>query len=279
MMKLYLAQTLFTRALPWVVILVAVWFFLRYFEWKNLYYPSKEIAMTPAAARLAYEDVEFISEDGNKLHGWWIPHENPKGTVIICHGNAGNIGDRVWVAADFHQLGLQVFLFDYRGYGNSRGLTSEQGIYRDARAAYEVVRARYKDADDLPVIVYGRSLGGAVAVQLALDKPVKGLIIESTFTSTIDMGKKLYPMLPVRLICRDRYDSIRKIDQVRVPVLVAHSRADRLIPFEMGRALFEKANEPKQFFELTGDHNDSGWSVSGHYWEGLNQFIHSTLQP
>ena len=276
-MKIYMIQTLFSRTIPWVIILALIWFFLRYFEWKNLYYPARKITMTPEAARLEYEDINFIAEDGNQLHGWWIPHENPKGTVIVCHGNAGNIGDRVWVAADFHLLGLNVFLFDYRGYGNSKGLTSEKGIYRDARAAYEVVRTKHNDAEDIPVVVYGRSLGGAVAIQLALDKPVKGVIVESSFTSTVDMGKKLYPLLPVKLFCRDRYYASEKISRIDVPVVIAHSPDDHLIPFSMGKELYAQANEPKQFFELTGGHNDSGWSTSKHYWEGLKAYIDYVL--
>jgi hypothetical protein len=270
-------QAVIQKVLPWIILLLAAWLFLRWFEWKNLYYPAREIRITPEDLRLAYEEIEFLTEDGHTLHGWWFPCKHARGTILVCHGNAGNIGDRVWMAGDLLRLGVNVFLFDYRGYGRSRGIATEKGLYRDARAAYEVVRARYNDMDDPPVIVYGRSLGAAVAVQLAADKPVRGLIAESTFTSVVDMAGHLYPVLPVGLLCHDRYDSIRKVDRLKMPKIFAHSRGDTLIPYAMGRALYEKAAPPKRFYELTGDHNDSGWMQSSGYWRGLEQFVHEVF--
>ena len=155
-----------TSRIPVVVLTVAgIWAYLRYFEWRNLYHPGHGITSTPAELGLEYEDITFVSEDGLQLNGWWIPHAQARGTIIHCHGNAGNMSDRVWLVGDLHRLGVNVFIFDYRGYGNSRGLPTEQGTYADARAAYEVVRAKYDDVDTPPVIVHGQSLGGAVAVQ------------------------------------------------------------------------------------------------------------------
>jgi fermentation-respiration switch protein FrsA (DUF1100 family) len=187
------------RLLTTAIVLAVAWLLLRFMEWRSLYYPQRRLAYTPADAGLDYEDVTFVAEDGVALHGWWIPVTGAPGTLIVCHGNAGNIGNRVGLAADLVELGLNIFLFDYRGYGQSRGWPSERGTYRDARAAYEYVRARYADADVPPVVVLGRSLGGAVAVQLALDKPVRGLLVESTFTSVLEMAQELYPVLPVRI--------------------------------------------------------------------------------
>lgn len=268
----------FLSRVVWVLVLLALlWAYLRYFEWRNLYYPSSRIDFDPASMALPYEDVWFMSEDGHRLHGWWIPHENARGTVLHCHGNAGNIGDRIWIAADLHRLGVNVFLFDYRGYGKSRGLPTEKGTYEDARAAYEVVRAAHDDAEEPPVVVYGQSLGGAVAVQLACDKPVRGLIVESTFSSTVDMGKALYPWLPVALLATYRYDSVAKVPTLRMPKLFAHSRTDDLIPFEFGTRLFEAAAEPKQFVELTGGHNDACWATSTSYWAAVEAFLARTL--
>jgi len=256
-----------------VVILACIWGYARYFEWKNLYHPLRHLQMTPADAGLEFEDVFFVTEDDRRLHGWWFPCPDARGTIIICHGNAGNIGGRVWMAADLLRLRVNVFLFDYRGFGFSRGIPTENGLYRDAHAAYEVVRARYDDAEDIPVVILGRSLGGAVAAQLALDKPLKGLILESTFTSTHRIGRELYPWLPINFLCPDRFATIFKVGLANSPVLISHSRDDSLIPFRMGQELFEAATEPKIFCELSGDHNDSGWNETSEYWTRMEQFI------
>ena len=259
--------------------MVLLWLFLRFFERRNLYYPERVLDATPADARLPFEDVTFVAEDDCPLHGWWIPHQEARGTIIMCHGNAGNISSRIWMAADLYQLGVNVFLFDYRGYGKSRGIPSERGLARDARAAFEMVRARYKDSEEPPVIVYGRSLGGAVAVQLALDKPVRGLILESALASTIEIGKELYPLLPVSLFCRDRYDMISKIKDVTVPLVIAHSPHDTLIPYKLGQKVFENAHEPKVFHDLHGDHNDSGWNFDGPYWHSIEELADQVFGP
>ena len=264
----------------WVLVaLAAVWAYLRFFEWRNLYYPAKEIDSTPATFGLQYEDVNFISEDGRLLHGWWIPHPEARGTVIHCHGNAGNIGDRAWMAADLHRLKVNVFLFDYRGYGKSRGLPTEQGTYRDARAAYEVVRARHQDAETPPVVVHGQSLGGAVAIQLALDKPVRAVIVESSFSSVIDMGQRLYPLMPIKWFCRFRYDSASKVRSLDVPKLFAHSPQDDLIPYDIGEQLYRAAMQPKEFVVLEGSHNDAGWTLTPAYWRAVEKLLDQVLGP
>ncbi len=263
----------------WVALAAAVWLGFRIFEWKSIYYPRRRWRATPDAAGLAYEDVAFVAEDGCLLHGWWIPAERGRGTVIYCHGNASNIGDCVTVAAELTRMDVHVFLFDYRGYGRSRGFPTERGTYRDARAAYEVVRARYGDAEQPPVAVYGHSLGGAIAVQLALDKPVKGIALENAFTSIMDMGRALYPFLPVQWFCRYRYDNLAKMPGLSVPVIVSHSRQDDVTPFEMGRRLYDVAREPKEFFELSGGHNESNWERNPLYRQGLTGFLDRVLGP
>lgn len=260
-------------------VLAAAWLYLRWFEWRNLFYPVRTLSTTPKDMGLEFEEITFVTEDDVRLQGWWIPHEKARGTIIHCHGNAGNIGDRVWMAADFHRLGVNVFLFDYRGYGASKGIPTEKGTYRDARAAYEVVRSRYNDAESPPVIVHGQSLGGAVAMQLAIDKPIKGLIVESTFTSTMDMGRRLYPWLPVGLLCGFRYDSASKAGKVGVPALYAHSREDDLVPFDLGQRLYDLAAEPKEFVELHGGHNDAGWAMSPDYWRAIEAFVTRVFGP
>jgi uncharacterized protein len=271
--------TMIWRILWMLILLGAVWAYIRFFEWRNLFYPVHEIEATPSLLGLQYEDVFFMSEDGRLLHGWWIPHPHARGTIIHCHGNAGNIGDRAWMAADLHRLNVNVFLFDYRGYGNSRGLPTEEGTYRDARAAYEVVRAKYQDEESPPVVIHGQSLGGAVAIQLALDKPVRGLIVESSFSSVIDMGQKLYPRLPAKWFCRFRYDSASKVPRLIIPKLFAHSAQDDLIPYHLGEKLYYAAAQPKEFVVLEGSHNDAGWALTSAYWCAIEKFLNRVLAP
>ncbi len=246
---------------------------LRLFEWRSLYCPSKEIKHTPEETGLKFEDVTFVTEDDIRLNGWWIPHKKARGTVIMFHGNGGNIGGRVAAADDLHSLRLNVFLFDYRGYGRSRGITTEKGTYKDARAAYEYVRMRYQNVEKPPVILYGRSLGGAVAAQCALDKPIKGLILESTFSSTSDMAREMYPWLPIHSIITFKYNTVDKIEKVSVPLLISGSVDDNMIPSSQGKKVFDRAKEPKRWIDLTGGHNDAGWMSSPAYWKTLEEFV------
>jgi uncharacterized protein len=269
-----------TWRIGWLLILLgAVWAYFQFFEWRHLYHPARKIEVTPSMFGLDYEEARFMSEDGHMLHGWWIPHPQARGTIIHCHGNAGNMGDRAWMAADLHRLNVNVFLFDYRGYGESQGLPTEQGTYCDARAAYEVVRAKYQDEESPPVILHGQSLGGAVAVQLALDKPVFGLIVESSFSSIVDMGLKLYPRLPIRWFCRGRYDSASKVSRLNIPKLFAHSAQDDLIPRELGEKLYQAAAQPKEFVALEGSHGEAGWTFTPAYWRAIEKFLDRALGP
>ncbi len=265
-------------AISSAAVATAAWWVWRWFEWSQLYHPKTPLVGSPADADLDYEDVEFVAEDAVRLHGWWIPAASARGTLLYCHGNGDHIGDLLPVAALLHGLGLNVFLFDYRGYGRSRGWPTERGTYRDARAAFECARARHGDADAPPVVALGRSLGGAVAAQLALDRPLRGLILESTFASTAAMGRRLYPWLPAERLCRFRYDTLSKIGRITIPTLIAHSPGDGLIPMEQARALFDRsAGRPKRFVELEGLHHEAGLELSRAYREALMAFLDDTL--
>ena len=268
-----------TRAGQVLLVLGALLLLCRWFEWKSLYMPFRELEGSPADLGLKYEDIQFVAEDGALLHGWWIPHAQARGTLLHCHGNAGNISHRLDLAADLHRLQVNVFLFDYRGYGRSRGLPTEQGTYRDARAAYEFVRAQYGDQEQPPVIAHGQSLGGAVAVQLARDVPLRGLIVESCFSSTLDMARLLYPWLPARWLCGFRYDARSKVGRLTLPKLFAHSPQDEMIPYALGRELFAAAAEPKRFCALRGGHNEAGWQLSPEYWQEIEQFVQELFGP
>jgi len=227
------------------------------FQARLVYFPqiAREIAATPKAYGLAYEAVTLPTADGEKLAAWWVPHERAEGTVLIFHGNAGNISHRIDYLTMFRRLGYSTLLVDYRGYGQSTGSPSEEGTYRDAEAAWQwLTRERGVPARD--IVVLGESLGGAVAVWLAARVNPRALVIASCFTSVPELGAQVYPFLPVRLISRFSYDSRATIKSVKAPVLIAHSREDDIIPFAHGRALYEAAQEPKQFLEMRGGHND-----------------------
>ncbi len=262
-----------------LLLLCLVWLGARLFEHRATFAPSRVVDRTPADAGLDYEEVEFFAEDAVRLHGWWIPHPQARGTVLYCHGNGANIANRVDLCADLHRWGVNVFIFDYRGYGKSKGWPTEQGVYRDARAAFEVVRARYEDAEHPPVVVYGTSLGGTIAAQVAMDKPVKGLVIEASFPNTLEVGRRLYPWLPVRLVARYRFDAAAKLAQSTLPKLLASSREDDLIPYELGVRLYEAAAEPKEFVELRGPHDEGGWNLVPAYARAWERFLLRTLGP
>ena len=247
------------------------------FQTRLVYFPQigREIAATPQAYGLAYEQVTLATADGEKLAAWWVPHERAAGAVVIFHGNAGNISHRIDYLTMFHRLGYSTLLVDYRGYGRSTGSPSEEGTYRDAEAAWQwLTRERGVPAGD--IVVLGESLGGAVAVWLAARVNPRALVVASCFTSVPALGAQVYPFLPVRLISRYSYDSLSTIKEVKAPVLIAHSREDDIIPFSHGRALYEAAPEPKQFLEMRGGHNDGFIFMRQEWVTQLAAFLEST---
>ncbi|MCH7626256.1 MAG: alpha/beta hydrolase [Chloroflexi bacterium] len=246
-----------------------------------VFFPDREVMSTPGDAGLVYEDVTFTASDGVKLHGWFVPGDG-KRVIIWFHGNAGNIGHRVEnLVLMREQLRVSVFLFDYRGYGNSEGAPSEQGLYLDAEAALEYTKTRTGLEADEGIVYFGRSLGAAVAVELATRYPPRALVLESPFTSIQGMAQKVYPVVskvvPLGLVVQSRFDALAKIGQVRTPVMVLHGDQDDMIPIEMGRELFEAANEPKAFYAIRGaSHNDT-YAVGGvPYFDALRAFVNRT---
>lgn len=226
-----------------------------------LYHPVKDVTYNPGDIDLAYEKILFRADDGIKLSAWWVPAEKSKYTVLFCHGNGGNIAHRLDTINLLNELNLDVFIFDYRGYGSSKGKPTEQGTYLDARAAWDWLTEK-RGIDPSRIIIFGRSLGGAVASQLASNVSPAGLVIESAFTSYVDMGKKFYPYMPVRLFACFSYNTLEHVRKVRCPVHVIHSRTDELVPFEFGLRLYDAAREPREFTEIFGCHND-GFLFSG----------------
>ena len=238
--------------------------------------PGRDLVATPGDIGLTYQDVEFSTEDNIKLHGWFVSNKNAKGTVLFFHGNAGNISHRLDSIVIFHRLGLNVFIIDYRGYGQSEGKITEKGTYRDAEAAWNYLN-HTQGISGKQIIIFGRSLGASIAGWLANKHTPAALIIESGFTSVAAMGQRFYPFLPVRWLTRFKYDTKQYVKNVSCPVLVAHSIDDEIIPYEEGREIFQAAPGPKQFLEMQGGHND-GFVVSGAvYVEGIKSFINESL--
>ncbi len=237
-----------------------------------VYFPERALIATPTRAGLAYEPVRFTSTDGVALSGWFIPAPNARATLLFFHGNAGNISHRLESIRQFHQLGLNVFIFDYRGYGESEGVPTEAGTYRDAEAARRyLVETRGLAPEH--IVYFGRSLGAAIAAWLATQHPPRALIVESAFTSVPDFGAEIYPWLPVRLLARLRYPTQEYLRSVQAPVLVIHSRDDEIVAFRHGERLYGSANSPKELLEIRGGHND-GFLVSGaHYTRRLDGFL------
>ena len=221
-----------------------------------LYFPSRAITETPEQEGLDYRDLALECDDGERLHGWWIgARTGPLGHLLVCHGNAGNVGDRVAHAVLLTAAGFDVLLFDYRGYGRSSGRPSEEGTYRDARAALTCLLDQ-PGIDPARIFYLGESLGGAVTLDLALERPPAGLILLSAFTSIRDLARLHYPFVPPALV-PDAYPTLRRIPGLRAPLLVVHGEHDEIVPLPQGRALLEAAPEPKRmhvFPEL--GHND-----------------------
>ena len=238
--------------------------------------PSRALGPGPDSIGLAYETVEIITEDGIRLDAWYVPAREARGTVLFFHGNAGNISHRLDSLRVFNQLGLSTLIFDYRGYGRSEGKVSEQGIYRDAEAAWRHLTGE-RGIPAAEIVLFGRSLGAAVAASVASRHRPGALIIESGFVSVPDMAAELYPWLPARWLARIGFPTGDFLKSVSCPVLVVHSRDDEIIPFGHGLRLFEIAREPKRLLELRGGHND-GFLVSGQrYLDGLDAFVAASL--
>lgn len=270
-----LMSVLSVFAIGYGVLAVALFFYqpnLLYFP----DFPTRKIEATPEILGLDYEPVTLSTSDNERLDAWFVPVAAARGTVLFCHGNAGNISHRLDSIRLFHELGLSVLIFDYRGYGQSTGKPTEKGTYRDADAAWQyLVEQRGIPAER--IILFGRSLGASIAADLATRQTAAGVILESAFTSVPDAAATLYPWLPVRWLSRYQYNTRKLVADIHSPVLIVHSREDEIIPYSNSERLYAAAKEPKQFLVLRGGHND-GFLVSGDdYMNGLDGFITDSL--
>lgn len=239
--------------------------------------PGREIDATPDDVGLMYEDVWLETADGVEIHGWFV-HGNSDRVLLFFHGNAGNISHRLFSIRQFVDLGMSVFIIDYRGYGHSSGWANEEGLYRDAEAAWQyLVDDRDVAAQD--IVVFGRSLGGSVAANLAAKVQPRALILESTFTSIPDIAQERYPWLPVRLISRLSHPTVEYLKDVHAPVLIIHSLDDQLIPYHHSKSLLETANQRGTILSIRGTHNNAIAVDAAAYTSGLNDFLASLSSP
>jgi len=227
---------------------------------------------SPDNIGLDFESLFFVTADGVKIHAWYIPKENARGTVLFCHGNGGNISGRLDTIRILNYLGFATFIFDYRGYGISEGSPSEAGTFRDAMAAYDFIQNRLSLKPE-DIIIFGRSLGGAVAANLAIRRSHRVLILESTFTSIGAIARQYYPMFPVRLISRIKYNTLACVKEISTPLLLIHSTEDGTIPFSHSENLYEAASQPKVLLRISGDHNDGFLRSGAYYIEGIDKFL------
>ena len=226
-------------------------------EKRFIFFPEKRIYYTPVEFGYRFEDVYYTTKDDVRINAWFVPAGEDAPVIIFCHGNAGNISHRIHNIILLVQRGISVFIFDYRGFGNSGGKITEEGLYLDALGAYDYLTDEMK----IPIskiVPFGRSMGGPVAVDLAARFNFPCLILESTFTSLKDMVKSIYPKLGIEKLLTMKFNSEEKIGGIEFPVLFIHGDSDEIVSYELGRKLFNAANEPKTFYTIEGAmHNDT----------------------
>jgi len=247
--------------------------FLRWREPRMIYSPDRRLDTTPDRIGLSFEDVFLVASDGTRIHGWWLPSNRSESlTILFLHGNAGNISHRLEKLFLLRELPVNVLIMDYRGYGRSEGAPNEAGTYADALAAYHYLTSTLHRKPQT-IVVYGESLGSAVAVDLATRVPVGGVILEEAFTSVGDVAQGMFPLLPVRWLVRNKYDTLRKIGHIHAPLLMFHSQQDEMFSWRHAARLYTAAREPKKLVELRGSHNDAFLVSAGIYRAALRELF------
>ena len=266
-----LPRFMMTLAGIFLILFSSLFLLIKYLEHNSVFFPGKVIQSTPDQMGLKYEDLYLTTSDGVKINAWLVKKSPEAATIIFAHGNAGAMGERIMKIKFFHDLGLNVLIFDYRGYARSQGRPTEKGIYLDAQAAYDYLQSR-KDIDPNRIIGYGASLGGVVMIDLATKRKLAALIVESSFTSARDMAHRLYPFLP-SFMMSIKFDSLSKIGQIMIPKLFLHSPDDQTVPFSMGQKLYEAAKGPKVFISIHGGHNDGGSIGDPRVYANFRKFL------
>ena len=251
------------------------------FQKRFIFFPSSAVENPPAELGIVYEEVWLpVEESEDLLHGWWIPTKSRKiGTLLFLHGNGANIGSNIYRASVFQKLGFDVLLIDYRGYGKSKGnFPSEKAVYTDARIAWNYLVGS-KNIEPKDILVYGHSLGGAIAIELATQQPqAAGLIVEGSFTSIREMikYKRIYEIFPINLLLNQRFDSINKVKSLSMPLLLIHGEEDRIVPARMSQSLYDAANSPKKLLLVPNAGHNNVVGMSGEtYLQEVKDFHRS----
>ena len=243
-----------------------------------IFFPIKELHEAPSHWGMDFENLTITTDDDIALHAWFIPQQSSEKTLLFFHGNASNISHRGDSVKIFHDLGLNVLIFDYRGYGQSEGKPTEAGLYRDARAAWNYL-TQTRGVNSKDIVLFGRSLGGAVAANLASEVDAGAIILESTFSSARDMAQELFPLLSYMIPLRFHFNTAKFVQKVNCPVLVIHSPDDEIIPYSLGRKVYDAANQPRLMLDINGDHNGGFLRSQPHYGRGLKQFLGNIDRP
>lgn len=265
--------------LRWAVVLSGLLHGCR-LEDRFIFHPDRVITRTPRDIGLTFEEIFFITSDGVRLHGWFIPRADAHTTFVWFHGNAGNISDRLLNIKLLHEkIRSHIFIFDYRGFGRSEGRVSEAGTYLDGDAAIRYLLERA--GPDSSLVLFGRSLGAAIAAEMATRFDCRGLILESPFVSVGEMARAIFPSLPIGPLLQTRYDVIEKVRRVKSPLLVLHGDADEVVPFEQGKRVFDAAvSDRKTFHTIVGANHNNTFVVGGEgYFEALRDFIDAVATP
>lgn len=267
-----LKLTLYLLAGLFFIVLVISTPMMQWIENHMIFYPIKQWEAQPQSYQLQFEDIYFKTEDGIKLSSWFFPGNSEKPVILLLHGNAGNISHRLEKIRPFVGRGYSVFIIDYRGFGKSEGTPHEKGTYLDAKAAYNYLM-KNKLVPANKIIVYGESLGTAVAIDLAAKNIIGGLILEAPFTRIVDMAKVHFPFVPSRFL-KTQYDNLKKIPLVHTPILIIHGSDDEIVPFRLGQKLFEAAKEPKTFVEIPGGTHNEAFLLEGKkFWNAIFDFL------
>jgi fermentation-respiration switch protein FrsA (DUF1100 family) len=265
----------FILLLIFIFIAASIVFYPR-IENRFVFYPQSSFDLTPEDLRLEYKDVYFNSGDGYRLHGWFFPLQTGGSVILFFHGNAGNISHRLENVRLLTERNLQVFIFDYRGYGKSSGKPSEKGIYVDGLAAYDYLVEK-EHISPGNVVLFGRSLGGAVAIETALNRDTRSIIVESAFASIKEMAKTMFPFNLFSFMLPSHYDNLNKISDINVPKLIIHGEEDEIVPFSMSKRLFEASRQPKFFYTVKGaGHNDTFIAGGDEYFENFVSFVNES---
>jgi uncharacterized protein len=272
-------RTLITTILTLVILYLGILLCFYFFQGRLVFHPRKEIISTPADLGLDFEKIKCVIPGKPAITGWYLNQENTQKTLLYCHGNAGNLSTHLDHIAAIYKTGVNVFIFDYQGFGETPGKPTEANTYKDALTAYEYL-TQVKKITPKNIILYGHSLGGAIASKIATKVETKGLILEGTFTDINELGAELYPYLPVKKLSKVNYNSIKNIKSITVPILIIHSIDDEVIPYKYGQELFKAAPEPKSFLEVEGRHDETYIVSRYKYRDGISAFINSLwLEP